>query len=82
MDFIESNDPPGTTYSLETWAVSTPSGTVKFVGKTAETRELINRVLSYLMVKQPAREMIQSNHQIRDNADKLLSLIDVELGND
>jgi len=82
MDLIESNYPPGTGFSLETWAVSSPSGTVKFVGKTDETRELINKVLSYLMIKPPAREVIQTNHKIRDNADKLLSLIDTELAKD
>ena len=82
MDFIESNYPPGTGYQMETWAVSRPSGTVKPVGRTNETRELINKVLSYLMIKQPAREIIQTNHKIRDNSDKLLSLIDAELGKD
>jgi len=38
----------------------------QFVGKTDETRELINKVLSYLMIKPPAREVIQTNHKIRD----------------
>lgn len=82
MDIVESRYPPGTKWRLETSATTLPSGVVKLVGGTVETRELLNKVLSYLMYQPQAREFIKTNRKIRELADKLLSQIDAELGKD
>jgi len=82
MDFIEPNYPPGTQWRLETWATTLPTGTVKLIGNKAQTRELINRLLGYLMGQQLAREFLRVNKNIKDHADRIISLIDAELEKD
>jgi hypothetical protein len=82
MDVIESRYPPSTKWRLQTRATMLPSGTVKLVGETDETRELMNKVLSYLMYHQPARAFLETNQRIKNCAEKILALIDVELVKD
>lgn|SRR5438309_5874277 len=82
MDIVESRYPPGRKWTLETKATMLPSGTVKSVGETVETKELMNRVLSILMYQEPAQEFLRNNQRIRDHAGKILALIDAELVKD
>lgn len=78
-DIMRTDYPPNTEWRLETWVTSLPTGTVKQVGNENQTRQLINKVLSYLAKQELARELLRMNRGIKDNASRLVNLIDAEL---
>ena len=82
LDIVGTNFPAGTRWHLETWVYPRPSGTGRLVGKTKETEELINKVLSSLMFQEVAQQVRTINKEVKQIGKKLLSLIDAELGKD
>lgn len=78
-DIIQLHPTPKAKWKLETWVYPRTGGAGIQVGGHWETRELIDRILRFLMSQEMARELREKNAKVKDLGKRILTRIDEEL---